>query len=418
MDKSLNNLPPFTFNSIVKYVRNSGKSIQQAPDYMVVKPFERGANFFIEGYIHNVLAKFHSASKTFYFRVKNFKTSLQDINKAYGLSLYLNVYEKEVPTRMGPAPLGGYLSYQLAPTEGNFEVYCNVDLSNNCTDNNLSVYVYPPFPLSLHCLDFTITQCSKEHQPLLDSLQVNEAEAVVIERETILQHNSSRWWDERKHRITASRFGDVLRCKSVSSKFLKELVYKEERQINSSNLPAPLRHGIENESRALERYESYLKNHCYPFKTFPSGFVVNPAYPFLGCSPDAKVLDEASKDCPFGIIEIQCPYKHRDVTPLTACNGDKDFHLEIKNGFPVLKTSHRYYYQVQGQLGITGSKWCDFITYTFKGMVIERIIFDVDTFISMLLRLEKFFFVHAAKYVQQQNSITQDRTSDMAVRSE
>ena len=322
MDKSLNNLPPFTFNSIVKYIRNSGKSIQQAPDYMVVKPFEREANFFIEGYIHNILAKFHSASKTFYFRaqcyrslkkneaphklrlaistkgpsydvlgssctcvagalgfcnhavglmylvshyylakikvipddlactslpqrwgkprgktivpeplmnitfkkpkldpssmqncapkkrnspgnactlysavkvppthaeVKNFKASLQDINKAYGLSLYLNVNEKEVPTRMGPAPLGGYLSYQLAPTEGNFEVYCNVDLSNNCTDNNLSVY--PPFPLSLHCPDFTITQCSKEHQPLLDSLQVNEAEAVVIERETILQHS-------------------------------------------------------------------------------------------------------------------------------------------------------------------------------------------------------------------------------------
>lgn len=300
MDKSLNNLPPFTFNSIVKYVSNSGKSIQQAPDYMVVKPFERGANFFIEGYIHNVLAKFHSGSETFYFRaqcyrslkkneaphklrlaismkgpsydvlgssctcvagalgfcnhavglmylvshyylakikvipddlacrslpqqwnkptgktivpeplmnitfkkprldpssiqncapkkrnspgiactlysaakvppayaeVKNFKASLQDINKAYGLSLYMNVNEKEVPTRMGPAPLGRYLGYQLAPTGGDFEVYCNVDLSNNCNDNNLSVY--PPFPLSLHCPDFTITQCSKEHQPLL-----------------------------------------------------------------------------------------------------------------------------------------------------------------------------------------------------------------------------------------------------------
>ena len=96
---------------------------------------------------------------------------------------------------MGPAPLGGYPSYQLAPTEGNFEVYCNVDLSDNCTDINLSVY--PPFPLSLHCPDFTITQSSKEHQPLLDSLQVNEAEAVVIKRETILQHSSSRWWDEK-----------------------------------------------------------------------------------------------------------------------------------------------------------------------------------------------------------------------------
>ena len=68
------------------------------------------------------------------------------------------------------------------------------------------------------------------------------------------------------------------------------------------NLPALLRHGIENESRALERYKSYLKNNCYPFTIFPSGFVVNPPYPFLGCSPDAKVIDQASKDCPFEII--------------------------------------------------------------------------------------------------------------------
>ena len=78
---------------------------------------------------------------------------------------------------------------------------------------------------------------------------------------------------------------------------------------------------------------------------------------------------------------------------------------KVRIVFSLLKSSHRYYYQVQGQLGITGSKWCDFITYTFKGIVIERIAFDVDTFMHMLLRLEKFFFVHAANYVQQENSI-------------
>ena len=328
----------------------------------------------------------------------------------------MNVNTEDVPTRMGSTPIGGYLSYQLAPTEGNFEVWCNVELSNNCSDNNL---LYPPFPLSIHCPDFTITQCSKEHQPFLDSLQVSEAEAAVIERETVSQHQNSRWWNERKHRITASQFREVLHRKSINSKFLKQLVDKEERHTNINNLPAPLRHGIENESRALGRYESYLKNSCYPVKIFPSGFVVNPAYPFLGCSPDAKVIDQAAKDCPFGIIEIKCPYKHRDVTPLTACNGDKDFHLENKDSFPVLKTSHKYYYQVQGQLGITGSNWCDFITYTFKGMVIERIVFNVDIFISMLLKLEKFFFVHAANYIQQrQIAVRKDGAcSDLAVTS-
>ena len=47
MDKMLDDLPPFTYNSIVKYVRNSGKNIQHSPDYMVMKPFQRGVNFLL-----------------------------------------------------------------------------------------------------------------------------------------------------------------------------------------------------------------------------------------------------------------------------------------------------------------------------------------------------------------------------------
>ena len=39
MDKLLDDLPPFTYNTIVKYVRNSGKNIQHSPDYMVMNPF-------------------------------------------------------------------------------------------------------------------------------------------------------------------------------------------------------------------------------------------------------------------------------------------------------------------------------------------------------------------------------------------
>ena len=46
MDKLLDDLPPFTYNTIVKYVRNSSKNIQHSSDYMVMKPFERGVNFF------------------------------------------------------------------------------------------------------------------------------------------------------------------------------------------------------------------------------------------------------------------------------------------------------------------------------------------------------------------------------------
>jgi len=68
MRKCLDGPPPFTYNSVVKYVRISGKSIQQSPDYMVMKPFERGVNFFIEEYLHDVAAHHHVESQTFYLR--------------------------------------------------------------------------------------------------------------------------------------------------------------------------------------------------------------------------------------------------------------------------------------------------------------------------------------------------------------
>ena len=87
----------------------------------------------------------------------------------------------------------------------------------------------------------------------------------------------------------------------------------------SHNMPDSVKHGIEHEHKALEQYSSYLKHSGHPVQTFPSGFVVNPAFPFLGCSPDGKVID-VTEDDPFGIIEIKCPYKNRSITPQTACN--------------------------------------------------------------------------------------------------
>ena len=71
--------------------------------------------------------------------IESFKAHLQNINKNFGLSLYMNTRGKNVPTRVGPAPLGGYLSYQMAPTEGNFKVKCNVDLSKERNSNNVPI---------------------------------------------------------------------------------------------------------------------------------------------------------------------------------------------------------------------------------------------------------------------------------------
>ena len=54
------------------------------------------------------------------------------------------------------------------------------------------------------------------------------------------------------------------------------------------------------------------------------------------------------------------------------------------------------YAQVQGQLGVTQCKWCDFIVYTSKGMSIERerIPYDHGYWVSMKNKLKNYYFDH------------------------
>lgn len=44
----------------------------------------------------------------------------------------------------------------------------------------------------------------------------------------------------------------------------------------------------------------------------------------------------------------------------------KDGNLELKQG-------HGYYWQVQGQLLLTGMEWCDFVVFAEEDTLIQRI---------------------------------------------
>ena len=117
--------------------------------------------------------------------IESFKAHLQNMNKNFGLSLYMNTAGKNVPTILGPAPLGGYLSYQMAPTEGNFKVKCNVDLSEQRNNNNVPITNYRSYPVSLYLPLFIVTQCTSEHQQFYFSLRISEKDANSLESETV-----------------------------------------------------------------------------------------------------------------------------------------------------------------------------------------------------------------------------------------
>ena len=66
--------------------------------------------------------------------------------------------------------------------------------------------------------------------------------------------------------------------------------------------------------------------------------------------------------------------------------------MKLENGKLVLKKSHStgYYLQIQLAMGLSGFGTCDFVVYTFKGLIIVRMKFDVSYFDRLIRNLIHF----------------------------
>ncbi|KAG5277107.1 hypothetical protein AALO_G00113600 [Alosa alosa] len=176
-----------------------------------------------------------------------------------------------------------------------------------------------------------------------DWTAITKAEANQLERNTRLQNECNIWHKERQKRITASHFGTIMNRKKDCNESFLQNTFK-----NSNFKSKPTSYGQVNEKVAKTIYIKKRGCHLHSI-----GLVVNPLCPFLGASPDGVVC----KDGQSGLIEIKCPYAARDFTVREAIEKVKLFCLEIDEGEDQisLKRSHNYFYQVQGQIMITGA---------------------------------------------------------------
>ena len=76
-----------------------------------------------------------------------------------------------------------------------------------------------------------------------------------------------------------------------------------------------------------------------------------------------------------------------------ACS-DKDFCLQNTESGILLKRSHDYYFQVMGQLAVTGANYCHFLVWTLKDRHLEKISFDAELWKTMLKKLKDFYHLH------------------------
>ncbi|KAI4873696.1 hypothetical protein NFI96_007229, partial [Prochilodus magdalenae] len=105
------------------------------------------------------------------------------------------------------------------------------------------------------------------------------------------------------------------------------------------------------------------------FKMYISSYIDNyEDAPWMGSSPDGLVYDP-TENPQYGLVEVKCP----NVKSYVDCS-----YLEAKHGTLQLKHHHNYYWQIQGQMLITGMDWCDFVVFAEEDMLVQRILKDAE----------------------------------------
>ena len=159
-------------------------------------------------------------------------------------------------------------------------------------------------------------------------------------------------------------------------------------------------HGKQKEKVARTIYAKKMQKDVPKFTIFDAGISVHPSFPYLGVTPDGKLLDPSSAQT-FGLLEIKCPFSKRNET-LEQAVANKDFYITKTADKFCLKETHAYYIQVQGQLAITGLTWCDFCVFLSESneMCVHRINFDRNFWTDKLQpKLKQFYLNHGLKFI-------------------
>ena len=188
----------------------------------------------------------------------------------------------------------------------------------------------------------------------------------------------------RKGILTSSTFKDA--CAS------RDLQNTAERLLGGStldeNMPMHIEFGKRFENKARNMFlAGHRYRHRKGLKHNVPGLIISNKHAFLGTSPDG-IFD--CKTCGKALIEIKCLSSKRNFYPKSAllllgiCE-------KSENGELIVKKSHRYFYQVQGQMALTGIHRCYFVAYTHKGIYHILVNFDQAFWDSLVDKLQHFY---------------------------
>ena len=217
---------------------------------------------------------------------------------------------------------------------------------------------------------------------LVHSLQPTTEEVKLIQEMSIGQRNNPLWFDARQWRITSSNFGKV--CNRQFRQLYPPSLVKSILGDYGTPRTAAIQWGCDHEAEAISSYTLKTLN-----SVRECGIFLSTSIPYLATTPDG-IVPLSGMD--FGLVEVKCPFKHRKNKIVDACS-DASFCLQVTdiNNTVILKRTHDYYYQVTGQLALTGAQFCDFVVWTEVDIFIERIHFDSKLWNEMKSKLAHFY---------------------------
>ena len=152
-----------------------------------------------------------------------------------------------------------------------------------------------------------------------------------------------------------------------------------------------MKHGLALEPHA-KRELKQLFSHHKNVSLSDVGLHIMKSHPFIGASADGIL---SCNCCGTFVIEIKCPYSIKDMAPSSE-HLDYLVSSEDENGKCItkLKENHKYYFQVQGQMGVTGVLESYFFVFTHHGHHLEKIKFNSELWGDLLHHLNLFWMTY------------------------
>ena len=227
----------------------------------------------------------------------------------------------------------------------------------------------------VHCSDELV-------QSFMHFLCIDQRQSDIIYSKTVGQGNSQFWFDQQAGRITASNFYKVCHMRETTDK--TNTVKLLMNYCPMEHIPEQLEWGHEKEVSATELYFKKISSKHKEVNIVESGLVINEKWPFRGATPDRIRCCKCHGKT---LVECKSLFSKRNLLPGIAAS---DKLVKTTKGFK-LKEETPWYYQIQGQMAITGVRHTDLVIYTNKGILVVPVDFNEEFCLQMMEKLQVFF---------------------------